>query len=244
VNSEHGKIEWAAVLLFAALVTASVTGCTVVGALVGSYADHLSSRRVRTTWQHPDSIPPGSKVEILFEDGSTKLGKYEGVFEVTDSAYAGRYNSVRDSLGTTITLPPLGETLSIAQKSGNETEGVFKGFGVQSLIVRRSDAWFSARLPLYDTDRVTDMRGNIYSPKAIEALMAARQLPLKEDFVLRTEGTSERLSLRHIKEVRALSNRTHYWALGAGIGLLIDTAIVIAFVKWQESDFTFNIGAY
>jgi hypothetical protein len=226
----HFRKKRIALILLVVLITPLICSCTVIGTLYGLHKDAVNARANRhRSWEYPDSIPLACKVQVMLTDGNLISGKYKGLFELSDADYELEYAQAKTALASSVTLPSLGDTISIAGATTERNAGCLAGFGEFSLLLKGSNSVGMRRLALADINEATDFQGKPYNTEALKELMEARQLPIRRALQVRADGVTTAFPLQRVQQVYTVPRRTHYWLLGAGIGLAVDWLV------WQKS---------
>ena len=103
-----------------------------------------------TTWSWNEPIV------LKLTDGRDLGGRYRGVFGRTSdpATYTARFAAWRARLGPAAT-PALGETLLVADSSGEPLRGALRGFADDALMLGTEDSCLSLVVPLDRVTRVT-----------------------------------------------------------------------------------------
>lgn len=183
------------ILLVTSVLSIQISGCTVLGLVIGGSLDRAASGRMRPgTQAQAVRIPTGTRVAVHFKDGRRLEGTYEGLSADVDPAYRARWQAWRETTGAVTRIPDLDEPVVLMEQrhdriDGREVRGFFAGFGPQRVHLRLGRDAASPRgrtvaIPLGDAlDMTFDSTGYFARD---EVLTLATQAPLQT--VLRLEG--------------------------------------------------------
>jgi hypothetical protein len=222
-------------LLTAALLGMSVSGCTVIGLGIGLAVDHRNGREHRVSCDSLKSVPRGRVVEVTLTYGDTLRGTFTGTGARPEDSYRPAYDTARALLGGDTALPAIGETLTVTTPRGWNLSGLFCALDAGALAIHRLEDDSTVCLPAFSVSQIRNRDGHGYDPALIRDLVSSGSLPSALELVVESGGKTRGIPLEHIRQIYAPPRRTHYWILGGVVGLVVD--VTLAAVAWRYSDY-------
>jgi len=128
------RIAWLGIIAIALFFSVQISGCSLIGLVVGFAVDQGVPKGVRVIPPHQAlEVSPGARVAFHLKDGTTVSGRYLGVARIPEEAYARRYRSWRDSLPPGESFPALGDSITLTLRSGEALAATFGGFGYRQV---------------------------------------------------------------------------------------------------------------
>jgi hypothetical protein len=167
--------------VLALVLSIHVSGCSVIGYLVGNELD--KGRTVKLRPGEPVQVvrlDPGATVALQMADGSRIVGRYLGIEARPDPAYVERYAAWCDSAAPGFRPPRIGEPILIRAReksfSSRDYRGAFAGFGPRAIhVVSRRGKAESVRMD--ETRELTDSTGTDIDQEHL--LAAADRVPVQ-----------------------------------------------------------------
>jgi len=106
------------VLLLAAVAVTGLQGCTVIGFSIGAIKDAGKPDFIAPPDWQVATIKTGTSVRIILMNGDRLQGTYAGREPVPPEEYAKRYAASREQLSQQVTLPALGDKITLTLSGG------------------------------------------------------------------------------------------------------------------------------
>ena len=193
-------ILWLTLLIIVSLLQG--VGCTLIGFSVGAIQDNRSDNRpshyVTIPYAQIHSLSPGTGIALASTDGSWISGAYAGP---AAENYSALYTMNRMRLPGQVSLPALGDTVTIVVTSGEQVEGQFVGFANRStLILRPLESPGSSRLAIDQVRTMVNRQGIATDGVTLGRVMAFGEPPLPVVVVLH-EGVRSVVAMDSITQV-------------------------------------------
>lgn len=223
------------IALLGSFVAAHTVGCTILLPMIADGSGSGGARVVPANQLF--EVEPGATMQVSDGDGFVVEGRYLGLGEDSDSAYAARYAAFHGST-TRLALPAFGETVRFTERSIRRNvdvkQGRFDGFDYRGVLVAVEGS-NRRRVEMNRLDSLWCEDGRGVSGAQLASLDADHALPSRTMLTIETRAHGldgrrrthrERVPWEQVRFVQAASPNS-----GVGqafvAGLLIDAAIVI-----------------
>jgi hypothetical protein len=213
-------------LLIGAEVVFGYSGCTAIGFGVGAIIDSQKADYDTIPGWYSTSIWRGEDIRVTKKTGEELNGKYLGLETLADSQYAPLYNECRDKYKKEISLPALGDSISIVtRESGKEYKGEFLGFDAQYIWVN-TRMWRPNRqqVDMGKVDRITDQNNNLIDVKGLRDLSSEGEIPALSTVALKTNSETLHIPTAEVDQMVAPADKNAKWN-GLAVGVAIDITI-------------------
>lgn len=218
-----------------------ISGCMLVGYGSGAMVDANNRREFGDSTFGPgvgslEKLAPGGKIELVLRNGEIVEGEYLGIEQLPGDDYAERYVRARRRLAPQVTLPELGDTVTLTHIDGGVMRGEFVGFEYRRWVVYEHGAqyWLA-------TTHLADMSAGDYcdvSGEALDELFLAGELPTLSAMAVavvaadgsRKRGTKRLIPLESIQSgtYKPTSGRMAGGFLGLAADMALGAAAVAA----------------
>ena len=236
------KVSVGLMLLVLVYLMVQLSGCTIIGATIGSAIDNQSSPSFKTL-SGPDiaGASPGKKVSILLRSGDSVDGTFLRLYPLNRDEYAPLYPK-DEKLGTgALRLPRLGEKLIVTEASGKTSEWEFNGFDLrETIFLRRPAGSQTVKMPLEDIKGLQDARGEFYDLPFIRTSAKNGLVPFLTAVWLYREKGKVIIPSDQILGIRMEKSKSGT-TIGTVIGMVLDAAVIAAAIGMRGG---FGIGSF
>jgi len=116
------------VMLVTAVGLFLFNGCSIIGLGIGALSDALKPDQLVIQGWQVLTVKPGKPIKIFLTDGDSLSGTFIGREQISQEDYYNRYLQYRQSTAEDITMPMLGDSLTITLTSGLQFETELLGF--------------------------------------------------------------------------------------------------------------------
>jgi hypothetical protein len=217
-------------LLIGTVAIFEYSGCTAIGFGVGAIIDSQKPDYDTIPGWYATSVWRGEDIRLTKKTGEELNGKYLGLEALGDSQYAPVYNECRDKYKKEISLPALGDSISVVSlKPVKEYKGKFLGFDDQYIWLR-TGIWGSTQpIDMKKIDGITDRNGNPIEVSRLISLSSAGMIPAVSTVVLETNSNTLHIPTLAIDRIEVPVDKNARWE-GLALGAVIDVAISAAFI--------------
>jgi hypothetical protein len=201
------------------------SGCTAIGFGVGAIIDSQKPDYDTIPGWYATSVWRGEDIRLTKKTGEELKGKYLGLETLADSQYAPMYNECRDKYKKEISLPALGDSISIVSlKPAKEYKGRFLGFDDQYIWLR-TGVWGSTQpIDMRRIDGITDRNGNPIEVGRLISLSSAGKIPALSTVALKTNSETLHIPTPEVDQMVVPADKNAKWN-GLGVGVAIDITI-------------------
>ena len=217
------------VMLFA-MASMSIS-CTLFFTVIGADKDQARARKPVTLLQDPAAIPRGKSVYVITVEGDTVKGTNQGLVERLDSAYTGENANELSVLDSTVDVPSLKDSLFLMQQSGKAVPCTFEGFSRGILSVNAGEPPRLYKIRLNGITQLTNRQGKPYDLSQWSESRISPRLPKYLCLAVNSGEHQSEVPLDRIDHIVSPPSRTNYWALGLGVGLITDAALLAAIAR-------------
>jgi hypothetical protein len=220
------------ILIFFFLETVAIlgySGCTAIGFGVGAIIDSQKPDYDTIPGWYATSVWRGEDIRLTKKTGEELKGEYLGLETLADSQYALVYNKFRDKYEKEISLPALGDSISIVSlKPAKEYKGKFLGFDDQYIWLR-TGIWGSTQpIDMNKIDGITDRNGNPIEVGRLISLSSAGKIPALSTVALKTNSETLNIPTPAVDRIEIPVDKNAKW-VGLGTRVIIDLAIIVFF---------------
>lgn len=223
------SFAWLGIIGIGLLFAVQVTGCSVIGLLVGFGIDQ-GVPKVRVVPAHGAlQVSPGARVVLHLEDGTTVSGRYLGVARLPDEAYVQQYRRWHHSLPPGKGFPALGDSITLTWRSGKElatTARTFAGFGYRQLMVSSATGEGSVVVPFENLVAMSSLSGPSFPVEHLVTLDVSGELPSATALQV-LAGTDTTLTGLDRVEQAEIPTVRHGARNGFLVGLVVDALVVV-----------------
>jgi len=214
------------VFLILVYLMVQLSGCTIIGATIGSAADKQTSSLLTLSGPDIAGASPGKKVSITLRSGDSVDGTFLRLYPLNRDEYAPLY-AQDEKLGTgALRLPRLGEKLIATEAGGKTSEWEFNGFDLGEMVsLRRPANYPTIKMPLAAIKGLQDARGEFYDLTFIRTSVKNGLVPFLTAFWVYTEKGKIIVPSDQILGIRTEKNK-HGALTGTIIGLVLDVAVI------------------
>ena len=222
-------------LLLLPVLLMGSAGCSLVGFGIGAAIDASHPDEYFMGPRAPDSISPGTTVDIVQLDSSVVSGEYLGVDPLPEQTYSVSYGHYRSTSPLRLALPALGDSLCVVTRSTarhGRVEGLFQGFSAGAVRIYLKGLRQTATVDLDLIDSLVHGEIAIVNMDTLRRELASGTLPVLTPAVL-VQQEQERLSipLGSIRGICTRYARPWRYILG-GAGLMCDIILAFALSQW------------
>jgi hypothetical protein len=219
-----------AVPLLLLLVVSAIfgySGCTAIGFCIGAAIDSDKPDYDTIPGWRAASIERGKDITLTKKTREELKGKYLGLEGLADSQYARLYNECRERYKKVISLPALGDSISIVTLTpAKEYKAEFLRFDNQYIWVRTIDMWRATkRIHMGEIDSITDRNGNLIEVGRLVSLSSGGEIPALSAVALKTNSDTLHIPTPAVDRIEVPADKNAKW-VGLVTGVLIDAAII------------------
>jgi hypothetical protein len=218
--------------LLSILIMPGLSGCSVIGVIVGAHYDSESAvTRVDTVLQEGVG-PYENRMIFMTSSGDICRGELLEVTRTETCEYRDWYARWQTSQPGGRFAPLLGDTVSLILKADAHevAKGVLLGFTEQAVVIQTSSLYSARDLetPFAEIDTVIDGSGNRTAGADLQRDANSRALPIMTALVVALNGRDSSFAMQNLKWVQiTYTKRTAKGKLtGLVVGLAIDAVIV------------------
>ena len=239
------KLSLAIVLLVAAAVVLQLSGCSLIGFGVGSIIDASKSDSLLIPGWRIETIKPGEGIRVLLKNGEEVRGTYMGHNPIPQEKYAARYADFQRSKQEELSIPALGDSITITLESGTQGKRLLLGFdhqylsgklkqeadsalGLSSYIisVKHMHDTTSGMVFLHRVDKIVDSRGNEVKGKILQRLAYQREIPLLSSLAVKQQIKTVHIPMEEVYQIEVPKKGNLKWT-GLAIGAAVDVLVII-----------------
>ena len=204
----------------------AVGGCASSGPRTGASTPNPVDKPSTIPGWQVEAVERGRPIVLTLRDGSSVTGRYGGLADVPDAAYAARYARSREGSGPNLTLPRLGPGLRVTFAGGAERQTDFLGVESSGLRIKYPGVKEVTRVKFADVARVVDSEGQGLGGAVLERLAAAGKLAILTEILVDTPQGSTRVPFESVNQIEVGAKK----GSGAGktIGIVVTVAVVVA----------------
>ena len=198
-------ISWILIFLLVVWIAFQVNCASFIGFIAGAAVG--PGKMTIPGWEIVQ-VKPGKKITVFLKEGQYKRGIYRGISYIPEAKYAEKYAQSRDQNRGEITLPALGEKITIQTTKGGRYENIsFQGFDLEAVSVKRAGMDKSLTLKLETIQAIQDRDGNPLDIAKIKNLLAAGKIPCLSTIKISaikiiSEGKIELIPMDNIYEIK------------------------------------------
>jgi len=222
-------------LLFLPLFTILIDGCSVYGYKYGRELDSQVDETEFMSYENFTLPEIGDGVIIKLTNGRFLKGRYSGISEVESEGYPTRYAEMRDINSSIISLPAIGDTISIfikPAKSKESKDRIFTGFKFKTLEAVSETTLTSRHISdstsedddLKSVLSIIDKNGIETNGDELQSFIANQGMNQITAIVLEAQYGLDRIPLDEI-DLIATKPVTNRAPLFAALGLVIDIPV-------------------
>ena len=241
--------------LLSILIMPGLSGCSVIGVIVGSQYDSARAvTRVDTVLQ--EGIGPyENRINVVTSSGDTCRGELLEVTRTETFTYRDWYARWQTSQEGGEFAPSLGDTISLILKANADgvARGNFLGFTEQAVVIHKSSL-YSARdleIPFAEIDTAIGFNGNRAAGADLQRdansglLPIMTAIPTKTELLVALNGRDSTFTMQDFRRVElTYTERTSIGKItGLVVGLACDALIVatIVFISSEGPSFGFGL---
>jgi len=202
-------------------------GCASSGPRTGVSARGTDDKANTMPGWQIESVEGGRPIVLTLRDGTSVAGKYRGLVDMPDMAYAARYARSREENGPNVLLPRLGPGFRITFVSGGERQVDF--LGVESRGLRVTDPGHKkvSSVEFTRVARVVDSEGQALEGAVLERLALTGKVPILTEILVDTPRGKTLVPFESVTQIEVGAK-----AAGAAktIGVVLVVAAVVAVV--------------
>jgi hypothetical protein len=212
----------------------AVSGCASSGPQTGVGAPNTDNKPSTIPGWQVESVERGCRIVLTLRDGTSVAGKYRGLGDVPDAAYAARYARSREENRPNLLLPSLGPGLRVTFVSitaspfrfapGGEAELDFLGVESRGLRVRHPGLKKVTNVEFARVARVVDSEGQALEGAVLQRLAATGKVPIVTEILVDTPQGKTRVPFESVNQIEVGAKE------GAGVGKAIGIVVAAAFV--------------
>ena len=214
------------IALVALLSGLDLSGCSVIGLVVGAAIDNGARHYVSQEPRRAPAIPVGAQIILLLTDSTRVSGRLEGSRRMPDEAYAPRYSAWREALPESERLPAFGEQIRLDVMDELPKAGLFRGFTYGRL--RFESRGKSREVAI---GRITRLRGagdRVYPLEVMERYDRSERLPIFWQLRVETKSGGDWVDCERIAQLEVAVVPNNAKKYGFLIGALVDVAVIVA----------------
>lgn len=180
-------------------------------------------------WADLSSLKIGSRIKLLLFDGQPRTGTYAGMEPIPENEYSGKFSLAREQAPEGLSLPALGEPISVDDKLGKTYAGEFQGFDKGYLLLKQDG---KAQASLVDLRMVSAIHTVDQAAVDLQLLSARLQMgrfPFRSSLVLGTKTGRTSTPLEEVAYVMD-GNRGVTSTLAKGVVFMVIAGALSAFV--------------
>ena len=213
-------------LILAIVLLFQISGCSIIGAGLGAIEDGSKPDTLFIQDWKIKGVEPGSKINIVLNDGNLVSGKYIGLEKVTAEEYAESYARSREQNMKEVILPELGDSITVIDTLRRQWVCEFSGFDYHNFMsVREKGQTGPSMAGLNLIGKILDRDGNFIEVDKIRNLMTEGKLPLLSAIVVQGEVGRIQVSMDKVRQIKVRVDK-HNALNGFLIGAVVDLLLI------------------
>jgi hypothetical protein len=215
-------------LILAIVLLFQISGCSIIGVGFGAYEDGSKPDTLFIQDWKIKGVEPGSKINIILNDGNLVSGKYIGLEKVTTEEYTESYARSREQNIKEVILPELGDSITVIDTIGRQWVCEFSGFDYHNFMsVQQKGQTEPSITVLGLVGKILDRDGNVIEVDKIRNLMTEGKLPLLSAIVVQGEVGRIQVPMDKVRQIKVRVDK-HNALIGFLIGAVVDSLLVYA----------------
>lgn len=214
----------------------TMCGCSIIGLTIGMSSDARRPKEMTIPGLKADSLRANDAIEVLLKDGAAMTSNNFSVEPLPFYEYTKLYAEAQTRLAAEVTLPDLGDTLTLSfasfipQSSDIMTTGQLSEFEVGFVrFTTNEEGKASMRTrSLSELLRLSDQKGKTFTGEAIRNLINDGKIPVRTGLILAARGEQRMLAINQIEQIRQSAAPKTGALAGFVLGAILDAMAVVA----------------
>lgn len=224
--------NWMLLSLFPAV---TMCGCSIIGLTIGMSSDARRPKEMSIPGLQAYTLRANDRIEVLLKDGAAMTSNNFSVEPLPFHEYTKLYAKAQTHMAAEVTLPDLGDTLTLSfasfipQSPEITITGQLSEFevGFIRFIMNEEGKTNIRTRRLDELIRCHDQKGNTLSGETIEHLIYDGKIPVRTGLILVDRGEQRMLAINQIEQIQQSAAPKTGALVGFVLGAMLDTMAIV-----------------